>query len=165
MSTSAEALNRTVTAKAKWVRMSAFKAREVANLIRGKQIDEARRVLTFTPKAASHHISKVLESAVANAEHNFQIPQEELFVKLAEIDEGVTIKRFRPRAQGRAYRIRKRTCHIRLTLERMPQPAVETRAPRRGRGAQGDETAKAGSGSRGQTPSRARTKKQEGEKK
>ncbi|MGH2773159.1 MAG: 50S ribosomal protein L22 [Actinomycetota bacterium] len=153
MSTMAEEIQRRVTAKAKWVRMSAFKAREVANLIRGKQIDEARRILTFTPKAACHHISKVLESAVANAEHNFQIPQEELFIRLAEVDEGVTIKRFRPRAQGRAYRIRKRTCHIRLTLERMPRAAVETRAPRRGGpAAKANETEK--------TPSRSRRKKE-----
>lgn len=110
-----------VTARAKWIRMSAYKAREAAQLIRGKSVDEARRILAFTPKASARAISKVLESAVANAEHNFQIPQEELFVKIASADEGVTIKRFRPRAQGRGYRIRKRTCHINLTLERTPE--------------------------------------------
>lgn len=119
-----------VTARAKWIRMSAFKAREAAQLIRGKSIDEARRILAFTPKASARAISKVLESAIANAEHNFQIPQEELVVKIASADEGVTIKRFRPRAQGRGYRIRKRTCHINLTLERMPEAPQPVRQRR-----------------------------------
>lgn len=122
-----------ITARAKWIRMSAFKAREAAQLIRGKSIDEARRILAFTPKASARAVSKVLESAIANAEHNFQIPQEELRVKIAGADEGVTIKRFRPRAQGRGYRIRKRTCHINLTLERVPErarPEPRSRRPR-----------------------------------
>jgi len=114
-------------AKARFVRISPYKVREVCALIKGKQIDEARRVLAFTPKAASHEISKVLESAVANAEHNFQIPQEELFVKNAWADEGLTIKRGRARAQGRYYRIRKRTSHINLVLERLPE-AIEAQA-------------------------------------
>lgn len=123
-----------VTARARWLRMSAYKAREAAQLIRGKSVEEARRILAFTPKASARAVSKVLESAIANAEHNFQIPQEELFVKVASADEAVTIKRFRARAQGRGYRIRKRTCHINLTLERSeaaaaPRPA--RRAPRR----------------------------------
>lgn len=126
-----------VTARAKWIRMSAYKAREAAQLIRGKSIDEARRILAFTPKASARAVSKVLESAVANAEHNFQIPQEELFVKIASADEGVTIKRFRPRAQGRGYRIRKRTCHINLTLERVPEAPVAPPRPRRSTSAQG----------------------------
>jgi len=120
-----------VTAKARFIRMSAYKARESAQLIRGKHVDEARRILAFTPKAAARAISKVLEAAIANAEHNFQIPQEELYVKIAGADEGMTIKRFRPRAQGRGYRIRKRTCHINLTLERMPEAAVPQARPRR----------------------------------
>lgn len=106
------------TAGARYVRISAFKVRQVAVLIRGKPIDEARRILAFTPKLASRHLSKVLESAIANAEHNFQIPTEELFVRGASADEGPTAKRIRPRAQGRAYRIRKRTTHIKLVLER-----------------------------------------------
>lgn len=118
-------LARTVTASARFIRLSPYKVREVAQLIRGKQIDEARRILAFTPKAASREIAKVLEAAIANAEHNFQIPQEELVVKIASADEGLTIKRFRPRAQGRAYRIRKRTSHINLVLERMTEEQLE----------------------------------------
>lgn len=156
-----------VTARAKWIRMSAYKAREAAQLIRGKSIDEARRILAFTPKASARAISKVLESAIANAEHNFQIPPEELMVKIASADEGVTIKRFRPRAQGRGYRIRKRTCHINLTLERVREaPQVQPR-PRRARGSAeqpGIKTSKTGpkaadsGGGRPKRPQRATEK-------
>lgn len=122
----------TFVARAKFVHMSPFKAREVMNIIRGKQIDEARRILAFTPKVASRTVSKVLESAVATAEHNFQVPQDELYVKGAWADEGITMKRFRPRAQGRGYRIRKRTCHINLELERRVQLAPPPARPGRG---------------------------------
>jgi large subunit ribosomal protein L22 len=122
----------TFVARAKFVHMSPYKAREVINIIRGKHIDEARRILAFTPKIASRTVSKVLESAVATAEHDYQVPQDELFVKGAWADEGMTIKRFRPRAQGRGYRIRKRTCHINLELERRVKPVAPP--PRTGRG-------------------------------
>ena len=125
MAKRSQEMTRTVSANARFVRMSPYKVREVAQLIRGKQIDEARRILAFTPKAASKEIAKVLEAAIANAEHNFQIPQEELLVKVASADEGLTIKRFRPRAQGRAFRIRKRTSHINLVLERMTDEQLE----------------------------------------
>lgn len=121
--------NNQASASARFVRISAYKVREVAALIRGKPVDEARRILAFTPKAAGRELAKVLESAVANAEQNFQIPQEELFVRGARADEGKTIPRSRPRAQGRAYRIRKRTCHISLLLERL-QPEPRAAAPR-----------------------------------
>ena len=121
----------TFVARAKFVHMSPFKVREVINLIRGKNIDEARRILAFTPKMASRTISKVLESAVATAEHDYQVPQDELYVKRAWADEGMTIRRFRARAQGRGYRIRKRTCHINLELERQLKLAPP---PRPGRG-------------------------------
>jgi large subunit ribosomal protein L22 len=112
--------------------MSPFKVREVMNIIRGKQIDEARRILAFTPKTASRTVSKVLESAVATAEHDYQVPQDELFVKRAWADEGMTIKRFRARAQGRGYRIRKRTCHINVELERQLKFAPPPRSERGG---------------------------------
>ncbi|MEX2586914.1 MAG: 50S ribosomal protein L22 [Actinomycetota bacterium] len=113
----------TYKAGARFIRTSPYKVRAVAELIRGKHVDEVRRILAFTPKAASRDMSKVLESAIANAEHNFSVSQDELYVRLVRVDEGVTIKRFRPRAQGRAYRIRKRTSHINLELERrVPQP-------------------------------------------
>lgn len=124
------------SARAKFIRISPYKVRQVAALIKGKPVDEARRILAFTPKAASHEIAKVLESAVANAEHNFQIPQEELIVRFASADEGLTIPRGRPRAQGRYYRIRKRTSHINLVLERAPQAAAPPVRPTRRRSAQ-----------------------------
>lgn len=140
-----------VTARAKFIRMSPYKVREVAVLIRGKQIDEARRILAFTPKAASREISKVLESAIANAEHNFQIPQEELAVKIATADEGTTIKRFRPRAQGRGFRIRKRTCHINLVLERAEPKLRPAAEPRRRRKPEGEGKATAAAPAAGTT--------------
>lgn len=108
-----------VRASARYVRMSPYKVRAVTNLIRGKHIDEARRILAFTPREAARAVAKVLESAVANAEHNFEIPQEELEVAYAGADEGPTIYRGRPRAQGRYFRIRKRTCHIEVRLQRI----------------------------------------------
>ena len=119
----------TYKAGARFIRISPYKVREVAEIIKGKHVDEARRILAFTPKAASETVSKILESAVANAEHNFSVPQEELYVKFVSADEGVTIKRFRPRAQGRGFRIRKRTSHINLELERR-QPQVQPRPKR-----------------------------------
>jgi large subunit ribosomal protein L22 len=128
------------TAGARYVRLSASKVRVVAALIRGKHVDEARRILAFTPKAASHHLSKVLESAIANAEHNFDIPGDELYVAVVAADEGPTLKRIRPRAQGRAYRVRKRTSHIRMVLIRGESPEAiqaERRRRRRGAAAQG----------------------------
>ena len=120
------------TAGARYVRVSASKVRVVAALIRGKHVDEARRILAFTPKAASHHLSKVLESAIANAEHNFDMPGDELYVAVVAADEGPTLKRIRPRAQGRAYRVRKRTSHIRMVLVRGESPEAR-QAPRRRR--------------------------------
>jgi large subunit ribosomal protein L22 len=123
----------TYKAGARFIRISPYKVREVAAVIKGKHVDEARRILAFTPKAASETMSKILESAIANAEHNFSVPQEELFVKFVSADEGVTIKRFRPRAQGRGFRIRKRTSHINLELERR-RAEVQPR-PKRGEAA------------------------------
>lgn len=118
----AKTVTPTYKAGARFIRISPYKVREVAAIIKGKHVDEARRILAFTPKAASVTVSKILESAIANAEHNFSVPQDELFVKAVSADEGVTIKRFRPRAQGRGFRIRKRTSHINLELERrVPQ--------------------------------------------
>lgn len=126
----AKAAVQTYKAGAKFIRISPYKVREVAAIIKGMHVDEARRILAFTPKAASFEMSKILESAIANAEHNFQVPQEELYVRFVSADEGVTIKRFRPRAQGRGFRIRKRTSHIQLELERRVAETVDR--PRRG---------------------------------
>ncbi len=106
-------------AQAKNVRMSATKARVVLNLIRDKSIDEAGDVLTYTEREAAVVIGKLLDSAVANAEHNDQIDPETLFVSACYADEGRTMYRWRPRARGRATRIRKRTCHITLIVSPM----------------------------------------------
>jgi large subunit ribosomal protein L22 len=108
---------RTAFARATNVRVTPMKARRVIELIRNKPADEALALLKFAPQAASEPIAKVLASAVANAEHNFQLDPETLIVSRAYVDEGPTMKRFRPRAQGRAYRIRKRTSHITIELE------------------------------------------------
>jgi ribosomal protein L22 len=105
-----------VRAQAKYVRSSPRKARLVIDHIRGKSVAEARAILVHTPRAAAEPILKVLDSAVANAEHNHELLPEELRVFQAFVDEGPTIKRFRPRAQGRATKIRKRTSHITVNL-------------------------------------------------
>jgi ribosomal protein L22 len=105
-----------VHATAKYVRTSARKARLVCDHIRGKDVQEARAILAFTPRAAAKAWSKLLESAVANAEHNHELVGEELRVYAVLADEGPTLKRFRPRAMGRATRIRKRTSHLTITL-------------------------------------------------
>jgi large subunit ribosomal protein L22 len=105
-----------VRAQAKYVRSSPRKARLVVDHIRGKSVGEARAILIHTPRGAAEPVLKVLESAVANAEHNHELLPEELRVFQAFVDEGPTIKRFRPRALGRATKIRKRTSHITINL-------------------------------------------------
>jgi len=105
-----------VRAQAKYVRTSARKARLVCDHIRGKSVDEARAILAFTPRAVARDWSKLLESAVANAEHNHELVGDDLRVLAAFADEGPTLKRFRPRAMGRATRIRKRTSHLTIQL-------------------------------------------------
>ena len=105
-----------VRAQAKYVRTSARKARLVCDHIRGKDVAEARAILAFTPRAAAKPWLKLLESAVANAEHNHELVGEELRIAAVHADEGPTLKRFRPRAMGRATRIRKRTSHLSITL-------------------------------------------------
>jgi large subunit ribosomal protein L22 len=102
---------------ARHVRISATKARRMVNLIRGLPAREALTVLRFAPQAASAPVYKVLASAIANAENNERLDPDALLVAEAYVDEGPTLKRFRPRAQGRAYRIRKRTCHITVAVE------------------------------------------------
>jgi ribosomal protein L22 len=105
-----------VRAQAKYVRTSARKARLVCDHIRGKDVTEARAILAFTPRAAAKAWSKLLESAVANAENNNELVGEDLRIYSVVADEGPTLKRFRPRAMGRATRIRKRTSHLTITL-------------------------------------------------
>ncbi len=107
-------------AQVKNVRMSATKARVVLDLIRNLPIDEAASVLTYTERAAADVIGKLLDSAVANAEHNDQIDPVTLYVSACYADEGRTMYRWRPRARGRATKIRKRTCHITIIVSPMP---------------------------------------------
>ncbi|ACJ32494.1 50S ribosomal protein L22 [Anoxybacillus gonensis] len=103
-------------AVARTVRIAPRKARLVIDLIRGKQVSEAVAILRHTPKAASPIIEKVLKSAVANAEHNYDMDVNKLVVTEAYVNEGPTLKRFRPRAQGRASAINKRTSHITIVV-------------------------------------------------
>jgi large subunit ribosomal protein L22 len=102
-------------------RFSAYKAREVLDLIRGLDVARARDVLQFCERDAAIDVGKVLDSAIANAEHNDQLDPEELFVSACFADEGRTLKRGRPRARGRYTRIRKRTCHITIIVSRLPE--------------------------------------------
>jgi large subunit ribosomal protein L22 len=130
-------------AVARYVRLSATKARRVVNLVRGLPAKEALTVLQFAPQAASEPVYKVLASAIANAENNERLDPDALLVSAAYVDEGPTLNRFRPRAQGRAYRIRKRTCHITIEVEAV-QPKVRPKkkaAPVKAAGAAEDTTA------------------------
>ena len=99
-------------AVAKYIRMSPRKVRQVVNLVRGKDVDEALTILKFTPKSASEVVSKVVKSAAANAENNFNMDKDDLYVAVAYVDPGPTMKRLLPRLRGMADRILKRTCHV-----------------------------------------------------
>jgi large subunit ribosomal protein L22 len=120
-------------AVAKHVRISPNKARRVVNLVRGLPAKEALTVLQFAPQSASEQVYKVLASAIANAENNERLDPDALLVSEAFVDEGPTLKRFRPRAQGRAYRIRKRTCHITIAVEavQVARPAKKAAAAKK----------------------------------
>jgi large subunit ribosomal protein L22 len=113
---------RTAFARASHVRVTPMKARRVIELIRDMPAQEALSVLKFAPQSASEPVAKVLASAIANAENNFSLDPESLVISHAYVDEGPTLKRFRPRAQGRAYRIRKRTSHITIEVESVDVP-------------------------------------------
>jgi large subunit ribosomal protein L22 len=127
-------------AVARHVRISPMKARRVVNLVRGLPAKEALTVLQFAPQAASEPVYKVLASAIANAENNERLDPDSLLVAEAYVDEGVTAKRFRPRAQGRAYRIRKRSCHITIVVESVPAAGGSRRGTAAGRGRSADVT-------------------------
>ena len=131
-----------VRAEAKWVRVSARKARLVLEHIRGRSVPEARTILAFTTRAVAVEVEKVLKSAVSNAEANLQWHGDELVISAAYVDEGPTIKRWRARARGRVSSIKKRTCHITIkvgqrenaNVAREPEPAKK-RAPAKRAGA------------------------------
>ncbi len=126
MSTQTE--NPTAQATARFVRVTPMKARRVLDLIRGKDVDEALDILRFAPQSASDPVYKVLASAVANATNNLGVDRRTLVVNTAFADEGPTLKRFQPRAQVRAFRIRKRTSHITVVVESLPEKATAGRA-------------------------------------
>ena len=111
-------------------RMSATKARQVLDLVRGKEVDRAGDILASTPREGARVVAKVLASAVANARNNDLLDPDDLYVSACYADEGTTIKRWRPRARGRATRIRKRTCHITVIVSRLPDDRLEHRRAR-----------------------------------
>ena len=121
----------TARAQARYVRVTPMKARRVIDLVRGMPADQALAVLRFSPQSASEPVYKVVASAVANARHaaeqeSRRLDVEELVVREAYVDEGPTLKRFRPRAQGRAFRVRKRTSHITVVVAQRPEAAPKT---------------------------------------
>jgi large subunit ribosomal protein L22 len=118
----------TARATARYVRVSPRKARRAVDLIRGRGAEDALALLRLAPQAATEPVFKVLESAMANAEHNARLDRDTLLVSEAYVDEGPTLKRFRPRAQGRAYRINKRTSHITVVVEAVTPSAATTAA-------------------------------------
>jgi len=112
----------------KYVGRSAYKVRQVVDLVRGKDAEEAQNILMLCNRGAAQEVGKLLNSAMANALHNQNIPGEELMVKEVFVDEGPTMKRFKPRARGRASSIRKRMCHITIVLERKDDEAIAFKA-------------------------------------
>jgi large subunit ribosomal protein L22 len=132
----AEGNEREGRAVAKYLRISPQKARRAADLVRGEQLLEARRRLAFTPIRGARVLSKVLESAVANGTHNFDLPEDRLYIHRVFVDEGMTIKRWIPRAYGRANRIRRRTSHITVVVRAHLDDSPGSQArPRRKAGA------------------------------
>jgi large subunit ribosomal protein L22 len=117
-------------AQTKHARVSAYKAREVLDLIRGEPIEAAYEILEFSERDVADIVLGTLSSAVANAEHNDEIPGDELYVSACYADEGPTLRRWRPRARGRATRVRKRTCHITVIVSRFSSDELEARRSR-----------------------------------
>ena len=142
------------TAVARFVGISASKARRVINLVRGKSVEEALDILRWAPQQASEPVAKVIASAAANAQNNDGLDPATLVVATVYADEGPTAKRIRPRAQGRAYRIRKRTSHITVVVESRPvkkdgkgaKAGAASASATRSRRAQGSKAAAAGAG-------------------
>ena len=139
-------------AQVRYLRMSASKVRIVLDLIRGKSVTEANQILHFSERGSSKDIQKVLRSAVANAQHNDEQVADELFVSACFADEGPTLKRFRPRARGRAGRIHKQTCHVTLIVSRMDEDVLDRMRDK--------EAGRSGAGS---TDRKARVAKSRGE--
>lgn len=115
--TAARAEQKLVRALAKYIHTSPYKIRQVANLVRGKSVDQASNILEFTPKEGARILLRVLNSAIANAERNDHLNRNNLVIHSLMVNEGPTIKRFRPRAQGRYGAIRKRSSHVEIVLK------------------------------------------------
>lgn len=139
-------------AQARYIRISAYKAREVLDLIRGKHVEDADQILEFVERDVAQVVRKCLASAVANAENNDSQDPEALFVSACFADEGPTLKRWRPRARGRATRIRKRTCHITIIVSRLSEAEIRRRTER-------ESAAQAAVGGRRPTQSQAASRR------
>jgi len=136
-------------AQARYVRMTPMKARRVVDLIRGRSAVDALAILKFAPQAAAEPVAKVVASAVANAENNDGLDPATLIIETAYVDEGPTLKRFQPRAQGRAFRIRKRTCHITIEVVSVKAAPAASERGRRSRGGAGRNATSANSNAKG----------------
>jgi large subunit ribosomal protein L22 len=122
-------------AVARYVRVSAYKVREVLDLVRGHEVARATEVLALCERGAAEPVAKVLASAMANGEKNHSLNPEEMYVSACYADEGPTLKRWRPRARGRATRIRKRTCHVTVVVSRLPEADLQRRRAQRAQAA------------------------------
>ncbi len=127
-------------AQARYVRMTPMKVRRVVDLVRGRSVEDALTILRFAPQAASEPVAKVIASAAANAENNAGLDRQSLLISKAYVDEGPTAKRFQPRAQGRAFRIRKRSSHI--TIEVVSVSPQNTEGANRARRTGGTQSVK-----------------------
>ncbi|BBY22682.1 50S ribosomal protein L22 [Mycobacterium stomatepiae] len=152
---------RSAVAKARFVRVSPTKARRVIDLVRGKSVADALDILRWAPQAASEPVAKVIASAAANAQNNDGLDPATLVVASVYADEGPTAKRIRPRAQGRAFRIRRRTSHITVVVESRPSKDQQSSKSSRARRAEGSKAAakapaakKAGSAPKAKAPAK-----------
>jgi len=114
-----------VTAKLRYLRIAPRKVRLVADLIRGKKVSQALRLLQFTPKRAALSLEKLLRSALANARHNFGLEEDNLYISKITVDEGPKLKRWMPRARGRAFEIQKKTSHVTLVLDSFEKKKIK----------------------------------------
>jgi large subunit ribosomal protein L22 len=146
-----------VTSTYRFARISPRKARDVAREIQGLPVSAALDILTFTPRKGARLFSKTMKTALADAENNFELSVEGLFVKSAVVGEGPTFKRFQPRARGSAGAIRKRTSHLTVVLSDESEP--EAKAPRAPKAAKATEDAKAGKAEKATAPAKARAEK------
>ncbi|MFF3179610.1 50S ribosomal protein L22 [Rhodococcus pyridinivorans] len=124
---STETTTNSARAVARHVRVTPMKARRVVDIVRGKSVEEALAILKFAPQAAAEPVAKVIASAAANAQNNYDLDPSTLVVATAYVDEGATLKRFQPRAQGRAFRIRKRSSHITVIVESVGSASTRNR--------------------------------------